>query len=110
MKNLVELLNKYSQNSSQFSLKDISEGYEMTTENFLDVYGTRYEISLDMGNKILGLKEVLQTISNINENKIKSFSVVNEKIDILVYTDLDITQIYGVIDFLGNFVNKGISN
>lgn len=71
--------------------------FEMTKESFLDVFEIRLEICKDMANQIKGLEYSINSISNSKYETIISHSI--DKGNILIYTDIDIKNILGFIDF-----------
>ncbi len=88
--------------NEKFVLQDNAEIkiYKMERDYFLDVFGVRFEISLDLNKPIKGLKETLDIIQNISDKQIAYITVKTISQDMIIYTDLDIEKVYGIINFI----------
>lgn len=79
--------------------KSIIDSFEMNKEYFLDVFLIRHNISLELNKPIIGLKEVLDNVEKIKNDKILSTSIKTNNIDIILYSDESYLEFYGVISF-----------
>lgn len=73
--------------------------FEMSKDYFLDVFWTRYEISLELNNPIIGLKEVLNNVEKTQNDKICSTSIKTNNIHIILYSDNSYLEFYGIVNF-----------
>ena len=73
--------------------------FVMKKDYFLDVFSTRYAISLDLNKPIKGLRESLDTIKVLPDQEIQSISVVGDNIDLIIYSDINFNDVYGVLNF-----------
>ncbi|RKS97844.1 hypothetical protein [Chryseobacterium defluvii] len=76
------------------------DSFIMDREYFLDVFETRYEISLEINKPIKGLKETLDSFRASSDKEIKSTSINDSNFDIILYTDIHFNKVYGIVNFM----------
>ena len=95
---LNKILTKFYDKKIVLDKKEINS-FIMDRDYFLDVFETRYEISIEMNRPIKGLKETLDLFRESCSDKICSTSIKNSTIDIILYTDPFFDEVYGIVEF-----------
>lgn len=99
---MIEKINSLlRKNNVDIELKEDNfiNSFEMDKKYFLDVFWTRYEISLDLNRPIFGLKEVLEKVEISKVEKILSTSIEINSAEFIIYTDKYFLEYYGLIKF-----------
>jgi hypothetical protein len=99
---MIEKINLLLRNNNiDIELKEniFINSFEMDEKYFLDVFWTRYEVSLDLNRPINGLKEVLEKVERLKVEKIISTSIEIDGTEIIIYTDKYFLEYYGLIKF-----------
>lgn len=94
-----EILNRYFDNEIIFDTAEINS-FIMDRDYFLDVFETRYEISIDLNRPIEGLKETLDAFNKSSAKEIQSTSIKDANINAILYTDPSFEKVYGIVNFL----------
>ncbi|MFY0256507.1 hypothetical protein ACDQ55_21445 [Chitinophaga sp. 30R24] len=71
---------------------------KMDREYFLDVFGIRLKSNRSMGISIRGFEQLMQTYEASSAMNILSHSIEIGNDSVLVYTDVNITKIFGVVE------------
>lgn len=76
----------------------VYHSFEMEREYYVDVFGITLLNNDSMGIVIKGLKETVKAVEESDLSQILSHSLQLGKEDVLIYTDLLLTEILGIVE------------
>lgn len=100
---LKELMNNsiYKEILQKFPNTEVLSKYrsfKMDREYFLDVFGIRLSNNKAMGISIKGFEQTMSAFESSEAQEILSHSLELGNEEVLIYTDVDLTQIFGIIE------------
>lgn len=105
-----ESLSLLLEETSQTGLEDYSDRIKqlenirvrsiaMKTEQAIDIYKSRTKFLKEKNSPVKGVENLMQKLSGTLHKKIALHYLSQQNLNFIVFTDSDITQIFGVLKF-----------